>query len=143
MHLHHQHIFVIRAIENTDVAPFWQSPHGAPQIIVVQFFGAGLLKVLYRNPLGIHTGNYMLDRTIFASRVHGLDHDQHSFFVFCIKPVLQLGHSFLIGSQQCFCVFPCGKFSGIICVKVPQMKFVLTIVAIISDIHKANLQILF
>jgi hypothetical protein len=39
MHAHHQHLFVVRAIEDPDPSAFGQAFLAAPEEVVVQFLG--------------------------------------------------------------------------------------------------------
>src|SRR5579859_8079456 len=64
MYAHDEHFLVIRAIEDTDFAPFRHSLVRAPEIIVIELFGAWRLKGVNVAALRVHAGHNVLDRAI-------------------------------------------------------------------------------
>ena len=70
-----QYFFVIRTIEDADAASLGQTARGAPEKIMLQFFGAGLLEAEDFASLRIYPGQYMPYGAIFACPVHALKDD--------------------------------------------------------------------
>ncbi len=81
MHPHDQHFLVIGAVENADPSPFRQVPGGAPEKIMLQFLGAGMLEAEDLAALRVDAGHHMLDGAVFAGRVHGLENQQDGIAV--------------------------------------------------------------
>jgi len=91
MHAHHQHLFIIRTIEDPDAAALGQVLHVAPHEVVIELFARGLLETHDLAALRIHPGHDELDGAVLAGRIHGLQHDQHSPLVLGVELVLHLG----------------------------------------------------
>ena len=53
-----------------------------------QFLGGWRLEVGDPNPLGVHAGEHLADRSVFAAGIHCLDDDEH--FVLVLGPQLLL-----------------------------------------------------
>ena len=79
----------------------------------------------------------MLDGAIFAGGVHGLKNNEQCFFIFCVKAILQLSHTGLIGSQQFNGFFFRSEFCSIFCIIILQAKLFFSFKAIILDVHKS------
>lgn len=102
-HLHRQHVLVMGTVEDGDLAPGGQAFDDAPQVIVGQLLGAGLLKGIDPHPLGVDPRHHMLDGGILARRVHGLQHDDQALPAAGVQPFLQPGdllHVFLRALHQ-------------------------------------------
>src|SRR5439155_26601071 len=67
MHADDENFFVIRAIENADLAARRDALVGAPEILVVQFFVAGRLERVDVAALRIHAGHYVFDGAVFPA----------------------------------------------------------------------------
>src|SRR5271170_3706414 len=90
MHSHDQHLFVIRAVEDADVAALRQMFGGAPEEIVLQF---GLRRDFERVDLaafGVHSRHDVLDGAIFTGCIHGLEDQQNSPMVLGVESGLQI-----------------------------------------------------
>ena len=53
MHAHHQHLLVVRAVEDADAAALRQAPRRAPQEVVVQLLRRGALNECTSQPCGL------------------------------------------------------------------------------------------
>ncbi len=90
MHAGHQHLFVVRAVEDADAAPLGHGFIRSPQKIVLQFVGAGLLEAEYLAPLRVHARHHVLNSAVFARRVHRLKNQQHRVAVEGVEHLLQV-----------------------------------------------------
>ncbi len=77
MHTNDQHFFIIGSIEDAYSSTFRQSLRATPEKIVIQLFSTGLLETENLAALRIDTGHHMLDGTVFAGGVHGLENQQY------------------------------------------------------------------
>src|SRR5215470_14234553 len=66
VHADNEDFFVIRAIEDADLAPFGNGFVSAPEIIVIELFVAGSFKGVDVAALGIDARHGMFDDTVFA-----------------------------------------------------------------------------
>src|SRR5437870_11260384 len=122
MDTNHQHLFIIGPVENANSSTFWNSAHGAPQVIMIQFFGRRSLERVDLTALRVHARHDVLDDAVLASCIHRLQNQQESPPVLCIKFALQLaqlrdtllqgGSGLLSGTQ----------FPGVCEVKISQPK---------------------
>src|SRR5579863_2334180 len=87
-----QHFFVIRAVENSDVAALREAFGGPPQVIVIQVFWRGRLEGIDLAALRIHSRHYVLDGAVFSSSVHGLKNQEDAATILSIELVLIVGH---------------------------------------------------
>ena len=70
MHAHHQHLLVVRAIEDADAAARRQAHGGAPQEIVIELLGARRLERMHLAALRIEPAHHVLDDAVLAGGVH-------------------------------------------------------------------------
>ena len=77
VHFHHQHVLVIRSVEDADAAALGQRLHVSPQEIVIQFLGGRFLETEHLAALRIHAGHDVADGAILASGIHRLENDEH------------------------------------------------------------------
>ena len=89
MHPHHQHLLVVRAVENADAPALGQATCRAPEKIVLQFRGAGMLEAEDLATLRIDAGHDVLDGAVLAGGVHGLKNQQDGVAVAGIKQALE------------------------------------------------------
>src|SRR5579863_3498445 len=94
VYAHNQHIFVVRAIEDCDFAPFRHLRFDAPQKIVGQFFLGWLFEVRHAASVWVHRADDVLDHAVFAAGVESLQADQQGTFLFREQHLLQLAHLF-------------------------------------------------
>ncbi len=87
MHADDQHLLVVGAVEDADLASFGQLLRGPPEEVVIQLRGAGVLEAVHLATLGIHAGHNGLDRAVLPRGVHALKDDQQRVSV---RGVLQL-----------------------------------------------------
>ena len=91
MDLHHEHVLVVRPVEDADPAALRQAPHVPPEEVVVQLLGRRLLEAEDLAALRIDAGHDVLDRAVLAGRVHRLEDDQDGVSVVGVEQVLGLG----------------------------------------------------
>src|SRR5258705_5999287 len=70
MHTHHQRFFVVASVKDSNAAALRQTFCTAPEKIVVEFFGGWNFEGGNFAALRIPSRHYMLDRAVFAGRVH-------------------------------------------------------------------------
>ena len=119
----YQHLFVVGPIENTDPAALGQPLHGAPKIIVIQFLRRGRLERMDLATLRIHTGHYVLDRSVLSRGVHGLEDEKERPTVLGIELLLEFGHQGNALLQKFLGVLLGMQFSGVSGIGVLQAKF--------------------
>ena len=90
MHAHHQHLFIIRAVEDSDMPALRQMFGRTPQEIMLQFGLRRRLERVHLTALRIHSRHDVLDGAVFAGRVHGLKDQQHRPTVLGVEFVLQI-----------------------------------------------------
>ena len=77
MHADDQHLFVIRTVENADPPALGQAARRAPQEVVIELLGRGLLERVDLAALRIEAGGHVLDRPVLSRGIHRLEHEQH------------------------------------------------------------------
>src|SRR5713226_45906 len=90
MHAHHQHFFIIRAIENSDFPARGRHLVAAPEIIVIQFLVARRLERMHVAALRIHAGHHVFDRAVLAGGVHALKNQQQRPHILRVQLLLHL-----------------------------------------------------
>ena len=91
VHAHHQHLLVVRAVEDADAAALGQRLGDAPEEIVIELLGARRLEGMHLAALRIDAGHHVLDRAVLAGRVHRLEHGEHRPAVLRVELLLQRG----------------------------------------------------
>ncbi len=85
-----EHFFVIGAVENPDPAPLRQAARGPPKKVVVELFRARMFEAENFAALRIDPRHDVLDRAVFAGRVHRLEDEEEGVAIVGIKQALQL-----------------------------------------------------
>ena len=88
MHAGDQHLLVVGSVEDADPPAFRQIAGGAPEKIVLQFGGAGMLEAEYLAALRIDPGHHVLDGAVFSCRIHRLKDQQDGIAVGCVEKLL-------------------------------------------------------
>jgi len=83
-----EYFFVVRTIEDADATALGQTARGAPEEIMFQLFGAGLLEAGDFASLRIDSGQHMLYGAILAGPVHALEDDQKRMAIGCVVKLL-------------------------------------------------------
>src|SRR5262245_50401066 len=91
MNANDQRLLVIAPVEDPDAAAFGQAFDAAPEEVVTEVFGRGRLERVDLAALGVDAGHHVLDRTILAGRVHGLEDEQDRPPVLGVEHLLELG----------------------------------------------------
>ena len=68
-----EYLFVIRTIEDANAAALGQTARCAPEKIMFQFFGTGLLEAEDFAPFRIYPGHDVPYGAVFAGSVHALE----------------------------------------------------------------------
>ncbi len=102
MHANDQHLLVIRAIEDADLAALGQAPGRVPQEVMLQLLGAGMFETENLAALRIDAGHHVLNRAVLAGRVHGLKNQQQRIAVGGIQQVLLGAQFFDMFAEQLF-----------------------------------------
>jgi hypothetical protein len=76
MHSERDDLLVMRAIEDADACPLWESLRDPPEKVVVELLGRRLLERDDLETLRIDTSHDVLDRAVLAGRVHRLEDDE-------------------------------------------------------------------
>ena len=103
VHLHHQHLFIIRAVEDADPPALGEGLHVAPEKVVIEFFIGRFLEAEDLTPLRIHPGHDMLDGAVLAGGVHRLQNDQHRIDIIGVEELLRLREVRNVLGQDGFC----------------------------------------
>ena len=77
MDVGNQHVLVIRAVEDADLALGRRFLMHAPEEIMPQFLQRGSFEGHDFAALRTHTGHHILDRPVLAADIHSLQHDEH------------------------------------------------------------------
>ena len=85
----HQHVFVVRAVEDRDTAMPGNLFVDTPEEIVRQFLGGRLLEAVNRAALRVHRPDHMPAHAVLSGRIDALQDDQQSMLAFGIEQLLQ------------------------------------------------------
>ena len=88
MHADDQHLLVIGSVEDADPSAFRQIARRAPEKIVFQFGGAGMLEAEDLAALRVDPGHHMPDGTVFSGRIHRLKDQQDGVAIGCVEKLL-------------------------------------------------------
>jgi hypothetical protein len=123
VHPHDEDVFVMRAVEDDDLALGRRPLMRAPEKVVRRFLGARLLETEHRRALRIHAAEQVADDAILAGRVERLQDDQQRLVAVGVEQGLQLGHArdvFLDLRQR---LFRRGMATGVRRVDGGQLEF--------------------
>src|SRR5690348_12182962 len=98
MDSHDEHLLVVRAVEDPDLAALRQPPRVAPQEVMVELLGRRDLEAVHRDSLRVDTAHHVPDRPVLARRIEGLKYDEHA-------PRILSGEPLLILRQQAHALF--------------------------------------
>jgi hypothetical protein len=93
VHPHHQHVLVVRPVEDPDHAERRDRPVDPPQEVVGPLLRAGNLEGGDGAPGGIQSAHDVADHPVLPARVDGLEHDQHGARAVGVEPVLEIGEA--------------------------------------------------
>ena len=88
MHADDQHFLVIGSVEDADPPAFRQIAGGAPEKVVLQFGGAGMLEAEDLAALRIDPGHHVPDGAVFSRRIHRLKNQQHGIAIGRVEQLL-------------------------------------------------------
>ena len=89
MHPNDQHLLVVGAVEDADLAAFRQTTGGAPQEIMLQFRGARVFEAEHLAALRIDPRHHVPDGAVLAGSVHRLKDQQQRIAVGRVVKTLQ------------------------------------------------------
>lgn len=95
---------VVGAVENADAAALGQALGGAPEEIMVEFFGARMLEREDLATLGIDAGHDMLDGAVLARAIHGLKDEEKGVFVVGVEEFLEVAEFVGVFREKIFVV---------------------------------------
>src|SRR5579859_1581068 len=76
VHANDEYFFVVGAVEDADFSTFRNGLVSAPEVIVIEFFGARSFEGVHIAALGVDAGHDVFDDAVFASSVHRLQNNQ-------------------------------------------------------------------
>ena len=76
MHAHDEHLFVVGAVEDADLAARRHPLRVAPQVVVVELFGRRDLEAVHGDALRVHAAHHVPDDAVLAGGVETLDDDE-------------------------------------------------------------------
>ena len=88
MHAGDQNLLVIGAVEDADPPAFGQIAGGAPEKVVFQFGGAGMLEAEHLAALRIDPGHHVLDGAVLSGGIHRLKDQQDGVAVGGVEQLL-------------------------------------------------------
>ena len=88
MHADDQHLLVIGSVEDADPPAFRQIARGAPEKVVFQFGGAGMLEAEHLAALGVDPGHHVPDGAVFSRRIHRLKDQQDGIAIGRVEKLL-------------------------------------------------------
>ena len=139
MDAHHQHIFIVRAIENAHFAALRHHFVNAPQVIVRRFFRRGSFEGGYFARLGTHAGHDMANRAVFPGCIHRLQHHQQRMLIFRVQHVLELvqvGEIFFELRQQFVIFLVPERFFGVVILQIYSLSRLHP--QLVRQIHKSE-----
>src|ERR1700722_5826472 len=89
MHPDHEHLFVIRTIEDTDPPTLGKVASRTPEKVMLQFLGARLFEAEDLASLRIDARHHVADSAVLAGTVHPLKNQQQSITVRGVMKLLQ------------------------------------------------------
>ena len=99
VHAYDEHVFVMRAIEDRNVAALRRMRMDAPQKVVRLFFGSRLLEPGHLHALRVHGADDMPAGAVLAGAVDALQNDQQRMRAVRVEFALQLGYAREIALQ--------------------------------------------
>src|ERR1700690_2613931 len=123
----HQHFFIVRTVEDTDLASLREQSQGTPEIVVIQFLDRRRFERMHLAALRIYARHHMLNGAILAGCVHGLKDEQHAPAVLGVELVLQLGQRRDARSQKLLGLLFGVYFPGAARIKIlqPELRSIL------------------
>jgi len=73
MNTGNQNLFIVGAIENTDMTPLWKNSIAPPKKIVFVFLYGRMAETVNPASLRIDAGHYMPYAAVFTGSIHGLE----------------------------------------------------------------------
>lgn len=80
---------VVGAVEDADASAFGEAAVGAPEEVVLEVFGGGLLEAEDFAALGVDAGEDVFDGAVLACGVHGLEDQEEGVAVVGVEEVLE------------------------------------------------------
>ena len=93
VHAHHDHVLVMGAVEDPELAVVRNGMMDPPQVVVIPLIVGGNLERLDLDAGGVQPGHDVADGAVLASRVGRLEHDEERALVLGVHEVLELGQA--------------------------------------------------
>src|SRR3954469_6757074 len=91
VHPHHEHLLIIRPIENRNRAGRWQPLHWSPQKRAQALFFAWRFETVNGDALRVDARHDVFDRAVFSSRIEGLKDNNQRVLLAGPKYILLFG----------------------------------------------------
>src|SRR2546423_15645613 len=88
MDAHHNHLFIIRAVENADSPAGRQADRRTPEEVMIELVRARRLERMNLAALRIDAAHHVLDDAVLAGGVHALQHYEQRPLVLSVKALL-------------------------------------------------------
>ena len=86
-----EHLFVVGAVEDPDLAAGRKVLRVAPEVVVVELLGRGHLEAVHGDALRVDAAHHVTDRPVLAGGVERLEDDQHAVGPLGVEARLVLG----------------------------------------------------
>ena len=83
-----EHLFVIGPVEDADAAALGKAQVGAPEKVVLELGGAGLLEAGNVAALRVDAAHHVADGAVFAGGVHALEDEQKRIAIGAVEQLL-------------------------------------------------------
>src|SRR5664279_6553384 len=123
MHSYHQHIFIVRAVEDGNRSlgrSMWMNP---PQEIMLQIFGCRPLETRDGCSLGIHCRHHVVNRTVLTGGVEGLQHYQQRMLFLGVQQMLLPADALAVLLSFCRCLLLCEVLAFVGSVNLAEPDF--------------------
>src|ERR1700684_2290192 len=90
MYANHEHLLVVRAVEDANLTAPRETLCVTPEEIVIELLCRRYLEAVHGNALRVHPTHHVADRPILSSGVERLQHHQHPPRVWSRQPCLIL-----------------------------------------------------
>ncbi len=126
MHANDQHLFVIRTVEDADLAALRHDFVRAPEVAVVEFLSARGLEGMNVAALRIEAGHDVFYDAVFSSGIHRLQDDEQRPAILRVKLFLHAAQQLHAVVEQLGGAFLVVEFAGIGWIEILQTKLFLS-----------------
>ena len=130
LHLVDEQLFIVRAVENPDLALHGHRILHAPQIVVCHLFRRGGLERRLVQPVRRQARQDRADRPVLSGGVHGLEQEDHALFLLRVQLSLQFLNLFEILLHLRLGLFPIRLQRGFIGFDLGQLELSVSVVSV-------------